>query len=161
MTEVTGNLWTYSVPDKRIIKCITTNGTIKRNQEAVLGRGCALEAATRYPVLPRILGVRLLREGLRLHYIQSLDLVCFPVKYQWHQNANISLIIESSRELCRLAKVFGDAIFVLPRPGCGNGRLEWSFVRNQIEPYLPDNVHVITNQLGRGPADGLRDSRNA
>jgi len=33
---------------------------------------------------------------------------------------------------------------VLPRPGCGNGQLDWSDVHPVIAPILPDSVHVIT-----------------
>ena len=35
------------------------------------------------------------------------------------------------------------ATIVIPRPGCGNGRLDWPVVRPLLES-LPDTVTVIT-----------------
>jgi len=42
MKEVIGNIWNYYNKGNWIV--ITTNGTIKKNGEAVMGRGVALEA---------------------------------------------------------------------------------------------------------------------
>jgi len=47
------NLWEYPA-DARVI---TTNGFVKNNGEAVMGRGCAREAARKYPRLPLFWGI--------------------------------------------------------------------------------------------------------
>ena len=52
MLEEKGNLWELD-GDAR---CITTNGTIKNDGRAVMGRGVALQAATLYPTLSLELG---------------------------------------------------------------------------------------------------------
>ena len=54
MIEVVGNLWTYAAD----FRAITTNGTVKFDGRAVMGRGCAREATQRYPKIARQLGYR-------------------------------------------------------------------------------------------------------
>lgn len=82
----------YASPDAI---CITTNGFVKRNREAVMGRGCALEAAKRIPELPSLLGHRIQLDGLEVTRLTEvavsintleepihhpLEIVAFPVK---------------------------------------------------------------------------------
>ena len=67
----------------------------------------------------------------------------FPVKYNWWEQASLELIKESAIALKKAAE-FEDTI-ILPRPGCGNGRLEWPTVKRVLEEVgLPDNVWIIT-----------------
>jgi len=70
-------------------------------------------------------------------------LALFPVKQHWKQYAKLSIIEKSALALGSFAYQQYDAIFTLPRPGCGNGGLEWSVVKSRIEQLLPDNVHII------------------
>ena len=144
MIEVTGDLWTYPA-DFRVI---TTNGTVKRNGYAVLGRGCAREATVRWPHLPRLLGGLLQRQGNHVHFIERerlgpgemRGLFTFPVKHEWHEKADLALIARSVAEL--RAQLLGSAVYVLPRPGCGNGGRSWAEVRPLLVA-LPDTAHVI------------------
>lgn len=69
--------------------CITTNGFVKNNGCAVMGRGCAKEAADADPSLPRRLGTHLRANGPQViilgHWMgqrHSIPLVTFPVKPQ-------------------------------------------------------------------------------
>ncbi len=50
MIEQQINLWDADADN--VLLCITTNGYVKNNGECVMGRGCALEAKTRWPDLP-------------------------------------------------------------------------------------------------------------
>lgn len=145
MKEVTGNLWDYDA-DYRVI---TTNGTVKSNGCAVMGRGCAAEAKERYPGLDKRLGTHLKMFGNKIHLLHDKNIEAglwsFPVKHNWWERADIKLIKQSAEELASEARACGpDVIFVMPRPGCGNGRLQWETVRAAIADILPDNVHVIT-----------------
>ena len=45
MIEIHGNLWQLPATWRGI----TTNGFVRKNGTAVMGRGCAREAATRFP----------------------------------------------------------------------------------------------------------------
>lgn len=146
MKEVTGNLWTYPAD----VRVITTNGFVKKNGEAVMGRGCALEAAQRFKDLPVLLGDWLTCKGnIPVCFKFStcdFQLWTFPVKHKWFEKADLALIAES-------AKYFADYFsypelseerIVLPRPGCGNGQLRWEDVKPILNPILDDRFHVIT-----------------
>lgn len=146
MKEVKGNLWTYPA-DYRVI---TTNGTIKQNGECVMGRGCAAEAKVKFPWLPKFLGMDIRARGNVPHNYKPSDypetIWTFPVKHNWHEKADIELIKASAEYL---AAVFADpayegSVIVLPRPGCGNGQLDWADVGPILEPILDDKFHVIT-----------------
>lgn len=141
MKTVIGNMWVY---DGRLgfIICVTTNGYIKTNGEGVMGAGCAKEAAERYPTLPRLLGMSLQRRG-NVVSLLTPTILSFPVKHHWKEEADLKLIEESTKELKARAEKATHLKFILPRPGCGNGRLLWL----EVEPIvkcLPDNVFVIS-----------------
>ncbi len=140
MKEVYGEFWDYPA-DYRLI---TTNGAVRKDGAAVMGRGVALQAKQRYPGIEFQLGSRLRQEGNSVHALGVEHLFSFPVKYYWNQKADLLLIAESARQLAAIAEVFSAKIFLLPRPGCGNGGLEWNTVKDVIQSILPDNVHVIT-----------------
>ena len=154
MREMQVNLWeAMHYPDTSAI-CITTNGTIKRNGEAVLGRGTALEAQRKWPGLPRALGnwLKTTVHTSTPHLFivpkhsfldQPVDLVCFPVKYQWHERASLELIAHSCRALQESCDLFGWSQVYLPRPGCGNGQRSWAEVFPIVET-LDDRVIVVT-----------------
>ena len=125
MREVEGNLWDYPA-DWRVIP---TNGFVKRNGAAVMGRGLALQATERFPGLAYVLGKELLEQGNHVHLLPEFSLVTFPVKHNWWEDASLELIERSVKEL-KLLFVTGDMLSVsLPRVGCGNGRLSWDDVK--------------------------------
>jgi len=118
--------------------CITTNGTITGKGLGVMGRGNALEACDRYNVprrtrtpafsLQRKLGIYLQTKGNHTGVLlppPPLTLVVLPVKHQWMEQADLELIDRSLRELAALADRMGWKQIVLPRPGVGNGGLDW------------------------------------
>lgn len=142
MIEVRGNLWEHPAE----VKVITTNGYIKKNGEAVMGRGCAKEAVLFWPDFPRILGYALSVDGNHVYWYEFGDkkITTFPVKNNWYENADLSLIERSTKELVEGADAFKDSSFVIPRPGCGNGHLFWEDVKSVIEPYLDDRFYIIT-----------------
>lgn len=154
MIEVSGNLWTY-LHEKPIIRCITTNGMVKRDGTCVMGRGCAKEAAKVYPELPKLLGSSIKIHGNVVRFFPHLGsgdaIIVFPVKHRWMEPADLTLIRDSAETLNRLALKWNKNVFLLPRPGCGNGRLKWEDVKPLLE-FLPDNVLVITKEAGGGDA---------
>lgn len=153
MLEVTGNLWTYPAD----VRVITTNGTVKKNGDCVMGRGCAAEAKQRWLQLPLVLGERITKLGNVVHFLgefKNADLKTmfglwsFPVKHQWHEKADLTLIARSAEQLVNALDpvYFNDRghVIVLPRPGCGNGSLDWKDVKPILAPILDDRFHVIT-----------------
>ena len=153
MKEVKGDLWTY-VPAESVVRCITTNGFVKKSGEAVMGAGCAKEAAKLFPELPDKLGWFIKQRGNNVHMLGEFDtmtermrLASFPVKHNWWEKADLALIEQSCQELLALAAMYPhDTVFVIPRPGCGNGKLRWEDVRPVLLKYFDadDRFHVIT-----------------
>lgn len=127
MIEQRADLW--EVGESCDATCITTNGTITGRGLGVLGRGCALEATYRYAKLQRHMGRQLKMWGnhtrivIRVPGMQTL--VSIPVKHEWYEKADVELITQSLQELVTLTDGMQWSRVVLPRPGCGNGGLEW------------------------------------
>jgi hypothetical protein len=147
MIEVYGDLWKYPA-DARVI---TTNGFVKVNGEAVMGRGCALEAKEMWPFLPSLIGQHIKYSGNTVGYwkIGEVKLFTFPVKHNWWEVAQIDLIEKSCIELVELIEIiddFEDNVIVMPRPGCGNGKMNYWVVKPILEKYLDNRFHVITNE---------------
>lgn len=92
MLEKVGDMWRVGAEYEAV--CITTNGFVKKNGEAVMGRGCAAEAAEFWPGLPSLLGldirvngnvVQVVKEvrlpvGRCATFSKRVHLVSFPVK---------------------------------------------------------------------------------
>lgn len=151
MKEVVGDLWTYPAD----VRVITTNGTINSKQKCVMGRGCAREAALKFPELPTLLAFKIRAEGNHPYDFPDLGLISFPVKHEWFERADLTLIRTSALQLKRMLDP--DKIYVMGRPGCGNGGREWREVKPLLAD-LPDNVHVITwaNQKAESEVTSLQ-----
>lgn len=141
MKIVRGNIWTYPAN----IFCIPTNGFRKRDGSGVMGAGTAKQARDRYRLLDleTILGRELRDKGNHVTYLMPW-LLTFPVKDRWSEPACLYLIKRSAEELRDIQDP--NLVYVLPKPGCGNGQLKWEDVRPIIESILPDNIHVIDFQ---------------
>ena len=145
MKEVYGNAWELA-KDYDVL-CITTNGMVKKNGECVMGRGIAAQFKNMYPFAPRILGNKIKKSGNILQPIMwndEITYMAFPVKHHWAEEADLELIFRSAVSLKHKANSMPEKKFLLPRPGCGNGRLKWRGVKETLESVLlPDNVHVV------------------
>ncbi len=145
MIEVKGNLWESDA----VWVCITTNPIINSQGLAVMGRGCALEASQRYPQIRMQFARKLQAKG---HVVQCILkdgdrlLISFPVKHHWREPADLELIRQSCRTLREQWLIHGNGCnVVIPRPGCGNGRLSWNQVRVVLQAELPeDQFQVIS-----------------
>lgn len=143
MREVKGDIWKFYEAGNWI--CITTNGTVRKDGCAVMGRGVALDASMKIPGLQRALGQRLLSYGNKVHVFEHSRIVTFPVKHNWYdKQADLALIRVSAAELLRRWKYkISPSPIYLPRPGCGNGRLRWDDVRTVIAPILGKDFCVV------------------
>lgn len=150
MIEIKGELWDFYKRPNHII-CITTNGYVKKNGEAVCGRGCAREACDKIITFAALLGWYIKKYGNVPGYLvteldNSYSVFIYPVKHKWDEIASKSLILAAAHVLFEQAKKNPSINFILPRPGCGNGNLKWHEVKELIE-FLPDNVYVITKAI--------------
>lgn len=124
---------------------VTTNSSVKKNGDAVMGRGIARQVRDLHPSFAADLGELLTLYGNRPFRVRE-DIWSFPVKKDWRKPADMWLIRRSFEELVPMVFKFGVQGFHLPRPGCGNGGLDWKEVRPLVEEFssgLPDLViHV-------------------
>lgn len=149
MKEIKGSLWSFFGKPGYMVM-ITTNGFVRKDGCAVMGRGCAFEAARRFPDLPKLLGESIQKNGNVVTVLcpgkkpkPFHTITTFPVKHNWYEDADPELIRSSAVKLHTMASVAVNAKFILPRPGCGNGHLKWEDVRPLVAD-LPDNVLVIS-----------------
>lgn len=146
MREVVGDMWQEHAAGA--VVAITTNGLVTRSGVSLMPRGCARQAAIRYPELLRIHGRLLLNHGIHV-YDLGRRIVSFPVEADPYQNPDLRLIEQSCRELVDLAEYKRWPKVVLPRPGCGGGGLCWPDVRPVLQRYLDDRFHVISMERPR------------
>jgi hypothetical protein len=144
MRESTGELWEFYDAEPDAWVAITTNGAVKQDGCLVMGAGCALGAQKRFPQLPRLWGEMVNRAGNHVSPWPSFRLFTFPVKTHWREYATLELIERSAHELMENIDLVGCGKVFLPRPGCGNGGLNWSDVRPVISAVLDDRVVTVT-----------------
>ncbi len=147
MKEAKVNLWNYTWFQHNAFTCITTNGNINTYGNLTMGAGNAKQAMNKFPGLSRQLAALVRVRGNRVHVLEERKgyrLITFPVKHSWQERADPDLISTSAEQLLHLTEVYKSCLFILPRPGCGNGELEWGDVKPLLT-HLPDNVFVVTN----------------
>lgn len=143
MIETKGYAW-LELPNYDGL-CITTNGCVKNNGAAVMGKGIALEAKHKISGIDFTLGKSLKDNGNHVALLKKYKgkfIFSFPVKYYWRDKADIQLIKRSCEELNEIAIAYNIKI-LLPKPGCGAGQLKWDFVKNEIKDLLSDNIYII------------------
>ena len=140
MIELTGNLWNYHAAGIPI--CITTNGSVRKDGACVMGRGIASQAKGKFPRLPYVIGRLLNSYPMEVRYLFEFRLFTFPVKYVWHEKADLELIELSGFQLLKVAMEQKFESVALPRPGCGNGQLKWEDVKPRLH-MLDDRFEVV------------------
>jgi len=145
--------------------CVTTNGYVKQNGSAVMGRGNALAMKNIIPGLDEKLGEHIRLNGNNVGFIFH-RVIAFPVKPAagtvdqalphvrgiyagndqvpgFHCQADLTIIERSARQLAQLIKDKNISEVYLPVPGVGNGRLTKQQVIPVISGILPDSVVLI------------------
>lgn len=154
MREIAQDLWTV---DCNWI-CITTNAVTDKSGNAIMGRGCALEARKLIPNIDQRLGYHLRSRGNHVHELgtwQQKRIFSFPVKHHWRDLAHVGIIAQSCEELIEWVNGALDSgktipVIALPRPGCGAGGLSWQYeVKPVLEKYfygtyIGDNIIVVS-----------------
>lgn len=140
MKVIARDIWDLHSEGKTII--IPTNGCQRTNGLAVMGKGLALAAATRFPELPALLGMDLKSGGNHVYYFPTLRVVTFPTKEDWHHKSNTRLIRRSAAELKALM-LFRGLEVALPLVGCGAGGLAWREVEPVLDHMLGDQKAVV------------------
>ena len=144
MKEIYGDLFKFANSKEYTHCMITTNGTIKANGLAVMGRGCAYEMAQRFTGTSKTLANNIIKFGNVPSFLlinNDVEYWSFPVKHNWWEQADIELI-KKSIELFKKDLRFNSKV-LLPRPGCGNGGLNWIDVKQIIEPLLDERFYIV------------------
>ena len=138
-----GNIWDYWTKGYYIV--IPTNGCVKKDGSCVMGRGLALQAKQRIHNIEYLLGSAIKNEGNKCYLSKDSKIITFPVKHNWWEKADLSLIEQSVKELKKLADGCPYLLpIILPKVGCGNGKLNWLAVKIMLEKYL-DNGFIIVD----------------
>ena len=157
MQEAIGDVFTYGYDrseghSHKIARAIPTNGQVTSGGRAVMGRGVALQAASRWRSVPNDLGALILSHGNHVHALPVENgpmFVSFPTKDDWRKPADLTLIERSARELLDLLDQWDDVIetVVMPRPGVGNGQLGWEQVRPVLRRVFGDDDRFVVVSL--------------
>lgn len=113
-----------------------------------MGAGIAKEFAQRYPELPKFLGRNIKQIGVNIPILwkgTQPNILSLPTKHHWMEMSNIDLITNSLQMIKSMADNYKWVKVVLPRPGCSNGGLDWSYVKVEIQPILDNRFFVISN----------------
>lgn len=144
--ELTADFWElYEQRQEKDLFIIPTNGSLNASNHAVMGRGLALDVRRKHPALPYELGRRMLKEGNRVYHFANWQLITFPVKHTWFENADLHLIGRSCQQLNVQLLLGNFANVYVPRVGCGNGKLKWEHVKPILEKYLDDRYTIVWN----------------
>lgn len=146
MKEEFGDIWEKYDQGYWIV--ITTNGSVKKDGTAVMGRGIALQAKQRFPDIPLRLGRAISEDGNLPVFFPRYRVVTLPVKRVWSEKADLDLIYTSCLRLEQgVLAVFKIKVPIYTvRPGCGNGGLKWEDVKPVIS-FLSDDFVVIERKV--------------
>lgn len=138
MLELYGNIWEQGGKYDAVV--ITTNGYVKKNGEAVMGRGIAAAAKERFPELPLKLGEHLIKNGNTVWGLtyphMPFWIITMPVKPEfgphgmpgWRAKADLKLIEASAKQLAGVEPYYG-------------------IIRNINESYSNDILTTGTSQI--------------
>ena len=131
--------------------CITTNGVIKKDGNAVMGAGIAKQARDKWPAVEEILGRYLKSYGNRPFVLGKVNpygtpyhLLSLPTKHNWKECSDITLIYQSCELLMEMADKWHFETIYLPPPGCGKGNLNYEVtVRPWVSNILDDRFVCV------------------
>lgn len=153
MHEVEGNLWDW-VPNSSHVdaRVVTTNGSVNVKGEAVMGKGTALQARSKFPELAVLLGQKLKKHGNHVFKFRIGNdyIVTFPTKRNWYdRKSDESLIAQSFQELRLMVKAMEWEVVVMPKPGAGVGGLDWNNLKHylNLERSLDHRFFVIDRSV--------------
>ncbi len=135
MRFLQGNL--LDAPTEAVVNTVNTVG--------VMGKGIALMFKEAFPDNFRIYEEAAKRKQVRIGHMfvtenRTLEgprwLINFPTKKHWRQPSRLEWIVEGLQDLRRVVEEKGIQSIALPPLGCGNGGLDWSDVRPEIERAL-------------------------
>jgi hypothetical protein len=132
----------YDIVEDGDTICATTNGERKKDGLAIMGRGNAKFMRDTFHI-DALLGEYLSKYGNRAFLLGSgrfpyyyggkqIFLATFPTKHRWRDKSDLLLIEQSAYQINEIADKFNLERVYIPIPGCGNGGLVWSQVKDRL-----------------------------
>lgn len=123
---------------------ITTNSTLNKKNQLVMGAGNAKQAKELVPELPDVFGKQVIQgcgDGRFYGLLRHGKYFALQTKLHWRDNSPMWVVERSLYKLNLAAIKHPDKIFGIPFPAINHGRLKESDVLPLLE-VLPDNVIV-------------------
>ena len=159
-----GNIFDYV--GKADCICVTTNGTIKRNGELVMGAGVAKQFYDKYKNhnIARVLANKLYKGSPlnTMHVVNTKDNICykavdakdnqgtyvlsFPTKNHFMDKGDLELIKRSAKRAVLFAEMYNLKSIIIPSPGTGCGQLKEEDVYEALNEILDDRFTIIKYQ---------------
>lgn len=159
MKIIKDDIWNWYEKGYHVV--IPTNGYVNKVGECVMKRGLAYQAKKLFGKLSIALGNLINQHGNHVYYFERQRLVTFPTKHSWRdEKSDLQLIEASCKELVSLMQKFPTINIVMPKVGCGAGKIEWNSVAPIIQSFfgafsdkrflIVDNEQGDANQDFRG-----------
>lgn len=146
MKIIKKDIWRYWKDGWNIV--IPTNGWVNSNGLAASGRGLAYQANHLIKNFMKSLGNLLVKHENHVFFFPNNNLITFPTKHYWKDNADLELIKQSCKELRQMMQTHEKMRVAMPKVGCGTGYLEWKQVAPVIKKYfndLPEERFIIVD----------------
>ena len=131
---------------------IPTNGWVNQTGENPMPRGVSFHANQLFKNLDKAIGTSIKKNGNHVFYFERQRLITFPTKENWRDNSSLDLINQSCLELKVFLQKFSNLKVVLPKVGCGAGKLKWETVypilNRILEEFGEERVIVVDNEQG-------------
>ena len=139
MIERQGNIWSvWGQPNQIVL--VTTNN-VRGKGGLIMGKGIALEGAKRVPGLPLAM-FSFGDKDYHLMIFPGNGIGCLQTKRHWKDKTPLDLLEKSISALRECVLLDNMTTYHLPRPGCGNGGLNWEKDVKHLCEQLPDNCIV-------------------
>lgn len=145
MQERVADLWSFPAD----LRVVTTNGVVGTSGNLIMGAGVAKKAMQVHPWLPATLGAWVKEHGNVPFIDVEAGIITLPTKHHWKDDSDINLIVSSVERVVVLVNALPfpeERRVAMTRPGCGNGRLQWSDVKDAIKHLLDDRFFVLTDR---------------
>ena len=161
MREIKDDIWKYYKMGWSVI--IPSNAHINKGGEAGTGAGLGSQANRFLKDYAKMLGACMKQQGNRVYYFEQARVITFPTKKHWRDKSDLALIKESCLQLQKLMEEMPNLKVVMPKVGCGFGRLKWSKVKSMIAKYFgkysEDRFLIVDNNQG-ATKEYLKDNPN-
>lgn len=151
MKIIKKDIWDFIEEGWHIV--VPTNGHVNSDGQAVMGMGIAYQCNKLIKGMSVALGKLIKRHGHHVFLFDRQKVITFPTKHHWKEKANLELIKDSCLKLKSLMEMKPEIKVVMPKVGCGNGKLDWDHVAPIIqeilgEKFSQDRFMIVDNESG-------------